>query len=389
MKKVILLISLSLLLSNCGQNRENKNSNIPIQNNLEALKAKKDELTAKINTVNSELNKINAAIEKMTINEKRVLITALDLKAVNFEHTIEIQANIKTRQNLDLYPEFVGKLNRVFIKEGQSVKKGALLAKIDDAGLQEQLDQIKLQLDLAKTTFERTERLWNQKIGSEMMYLEAKTRFEGQKKQLDQMKRQLAKTKIYAPFNGTIDQIFSNEGANVAPGITPILRIVNLNKMYVEADVPENYLTSITKGSKARVQIPVLGKSQSTLIRQIGNYIRPSNRTFRVEASLENPNKEIKPNLNAKLSITDYINSEAIMVPRRAVRSNSQGQNYVFILSNPEGENKFIASKKFVQLGKTKNEMIEIIKGVSIGDLLIDEGVSLLEPNQKVKRIEL
>ena len=389
MKKVILLISLSLLLSNCGQNRENKNSNIPIQNNLEALKAKKDELTAKINTVNLELNKINAAIEKMTINEKRVLITALDLKAVNFEHTIEIQANIKTRQNLDLYPEFVGKLNRVFIKEGQSVKKGALLAKIDDAGLQEQLDQIKLQLDLAKTTFERTERLWNQKIGSEMMYLEAKTRFEGQKKQLDQMKRQLAKTKIYAPFNGTIDQIFSNEGANVAPGITPILRIVNLNKMYVEADVPENYLTSITKGSKARVQIPVLGKSQSTLIRQIGNYIRPSNRTFRVEASLENPNKEIKPNLNAKLSIIDYINPEAIMVPRRAVRSNSQGQNYVFILSNPEGENKFITSKQFVQLGKTKNEMIEIIKGVSKGDLLIDEGVSLLEPNQKVKRIEL
>jgi multidrug efflux pump subunit AcrA (membrane-fusion protein) len=159
--------------------------------------------------------------------------------------------------------------------------------------------------------------------------------------------------------------------------------------MYVEADVPENYLTSITKGSKARVQIPVLGKSQSTLIRQIGNYIRPSNRTFRVEASLENPNKEIKPNLNAKLSIIDYINPEAIMVPRRAVRSNSQGQNYVFILSNPEGENKFIASKQFVQLGKTKNEMIEIIKGVSKGDLLIDEGVSLLEPNQKVKRIEL
>jgi len=100
--------------------------------------------------------------------------------------------------------------------------------RIDDAGLQEQLDQIKLQLDLAKTTFERTERLWNQKIGSEMMYLEAKTRFEGQKKQLDQMKRQLSKTKIYAPFNGTIDQIFSNEGANVAPGITPILRIVNM-----------------------------------------------------------------------------------------------------------------------------------------------------------------
>lgn len=388
MKKSILFIGLSLLMFRCGQPSEVSKENVSSPSSLEALQVQKDKLTQQINTATTALEEVNAAIDQMTNNEKRVLVTALAVEAVNFEHTIEVQANVKTRQNLDLYPEYNGKLVSIYVKEGQSVKKGALLAKIDDAGLKEQLDQIELQLNLAETTFERTERLWNQKIGSEMMYLEAKTRYEAQKKQLAQMRRQLAKTKIYAPFNGTIDQVFANQGANVAPGVTPILRIVNLNSMYVEADVPENYLTSVTKGSKAVVEIPVLGQSQMTRIRQTGSYIQPSNRTFRVEAPLDNPNGDIKPNLVAKLNVIDYTNPEALMVPRRILRQNAEGVYFVFALSNSEGENSYAAEQRFVELGKSKNEMIEITQGISQGDLLIDEGVSLLEPNQKVKRIE-
>jgi len=388
MKKSILFISLSLLMFRCGQPSEVSKENVSSPSSLEALQVQKDKLTQQINTATTALEEVNAAIDQMTNNEKRVLVTALAVEAVNFEHTIEVQANVKTRQNLDLYPEYNGKLVSIYVKEGQSVKKGAPLAKIDDAGLKEQLDQIELQLNLAETTFERTERLWNQKIGSEMMYLEAKTRYEAQKKQLAQMRRQLAKTKIYAPFNGTIDQVFANQGANVAPGVTPILRIVNLNSMYVEADVPENYLTSVTKGSKAVVEIPVLGQSQITSIRQTGSYIQPSNRTFRVEAPLDNPNGDIKPNLVAKLNVIDYTNPEALMVPRRILRQNAEGVYFVFALSNSEGENSYAAEQRFVELGKSKNEMIEITQGISQGDLLIDEGVSLLEPNQKVKRIE-
>ena len=388
MKKSILFIGLSLLMFRCGQPSEVSKENVSSPSSLEALQVQKDKLTQQINTATTALEEVNAAIDQMTNNETLVLVTALAVEAVNFEHTIEVQANVKTRQNLDLYPEYNGKLVSIYVKEGQSVKKGALLAKIDDAGLKEQFDQIELQLNLAETTFERTERLWNQKIGSEMMYLEAKTRYEAQKKQLAQMRRQLAKTKIYAPFNGTIDQVFANQGANVAPGVTPILRIVNLNSMYVEADVPENYLTSVTKGSKAVVEIPVLGQSQITSIRQTGSYIQPSNRTFRVEAPLDNPNGDIKPNLVAKLNVIDYTNPEALMVPRRILRQNAEGVYFVFALSNSEGENSYAAEQRFVELGKSKNEMIEITQGISQGDLLIDEGVSLLEPNQKVKRIE-
>lgn len=388
MKKSILFIGLSFLMFRCGQPSEVRKENVSSPSSLEALQVQKDKLTQQINTATTALEEVNAAIDQMTNNEKRVLVTALAVEAVNFEHTIEVQANVKTRQNLDLYPEYNGKLVSIYVKEGQSVKKGAPLAKIDDAGLKEQLDQIELQLNLAETTFERTERLWNQKIGSEMIYLEAKTRYEAQKKQLAQMRRQLAKTKIYAPFNGTIDQVFANQGSNVAPGVTPILRIVNLNSMYVEADVPENYLTSVTKGSKAVVEIPVLGQSQITSIRQTGSYIQPSNRTFRVEAPLDNPNGDIKPNLVAKLNVIDYTNPEALMVPRRILRQNAEGVYFVFALSNSEGENSYAAEQRFVELGKSKNEMIEITQGISQGDLLIDEGVSLLEPNQKVKRIE-
>ena len=388
MKKVILLVSLSLSLIQCGQKNETplKAANLPVS--LDELTVQKDRYIQQINTLTLELNQVNSAIEKLTVNEKRVLVSAIALKTSAFEHAIDIQANIKTRQNLQLYPELGGKLEKIIVKEGQEVKKGTLLAVIDDAGFQEQIDQMQLQLDLAKTTFERTARLWEQKIGSEMMFLEAKTRYEAQKKQLDQMKKQLAKAKIYAPFDGIIDEIFANQGSNVAPGMSPILRIVNLKSMYVEADVPENYLTAITKGSKAVVEIPVLNLTLNTTIRQTGSFVQPSNRTFRIEAPLENATGQIKPNLNAKLSVIDYINPNAILVPLRTIRENAEGENYVFVLTDPEGDNNYIAKQRFVTLGKTKNEMIEITEGISENDLLVDEGVGLLVPDQKVKRIE-
>lgn len=388
MKKIIYTLGISFLLINCSQEMvDTSNTNGVEGINLEELNIQKANYTQQINDLKLELEKINSAIDALGSSEKRTLITAFITETQSFEHQIEIQANIKTRQNVLIYPEFAGRLITLKVVEGQNVKKGNLLALIDDAGITDQLDQMILQLNLAKTTFERTQRLWDQKIGSEMMYLEAKTRYKAAQKQVSQIKQQLAKTKIYAPFNGVIDEIQARLGSNLIPGITPVLRIVNLNTMFAESDVPENYLSNITKGSKAKVSIPALNQIQNTEIHQTGNFITPSNRTFRVEARLENPEGLIKPNLNARLSVMDYFNPEAIMIPLRVVREDAKNQPYVFVLSKPEKDNGFTTEQRMVTLGKTKEEMVEIIDGLTTGELVVEEGVSLLVTNQKVKRI--
>jgi len=389
MKKTIISLSFSLLLMACGQETEKAVSSITVnKGTLDELQIQKANYTLQIKELTLALDSLNQKLEKMSGGQKRVLVTALEIKSQIFNHTIEIQANIKTRQNLQLFPEFGGRLNQILVKEGQEVKKGTLLAVIDDAGLQDQLDQMKLQLQLVKTTFERTQRLWDQKIGSEMMYLEAKTRFKSQQKQVAQMRNQLSKTRIYAPFSGVIDEIIARKGSALTPGMTPIMRIVNLDNMYVESDVPENYLANITKGSFAKVLIPVLNETQNTLVRQTGNFIQPNNRTFRVEAPIKNPTGMIKPNLNARISIVDYSNPEALMIPFRVIRENAKGDSFVFILTGQEQDNEYITEQRFVTLGMSKNEFVEITKGLNTEDLIVDEGVSLLVTGQKVKRIE-
>ena len=389
MKKTIIFLNFLLLLLACGQETEKTVSSITAnKDTLDELQIQKTIYTRQINELSLALDSLNQKLEKMSGSQKRVLVTAIEIKPQIFNHTIEIQANIKTRQNLQLFPEFGGRLNQILVEEGQEVKRGTLLAVIDDAGLQDQLDQMKLQLYLAKTTFERTQRLWDQKIGSEMMYLEAKTRFKSQQKQVAQMRDQLSKTKIYAPFSGVIDEIIARKGSALAPGMTPVMRIVNLDNMYVESDVPENYLANITKGSLAKVSIPVLNETQNTVVRQTGNFIQPDNRTFRVEAPIKNPTGMIKPNLNARLSIVDYSNPEALMIPIRVIRENSKGDSFVFILTGQEENNGYITEQRFVTLGMSKDELVEITKGVNTEDLIVDEGVSLLVTGQKVKRIE-
>ena len=386
-KKILSLLLLFFINNGCNYDKEKEQKKEFEKSNIEFLESEKNKIVTKIDQLNETLKKINSSIDKITNNQKVPLVTGIKISSETFNHKIEIQANINTRQNLILFPELSGKLKELYVNEGQQVKKGQLLAVIDDSGLNEELETLKIQFSLSKTNFEKTERLWNKKIGSEMKYLESKAKYESQQKMVDQMKKRLLKTKIIAPFKGVIDEIKGKKGQILTPYVTPILRIINLDKMYVEALVPENHLPNIKTGSEAVVNIPVLKSSQKTKINQTGNYINPNNRTFRIEAPLNNSNNMIKPNLAAKILITDYYNKNAIMIPTKIINENAEGQPYIFKLLKTDENSIYRTKKIFIELGKSTNEKTEILNGIKVDDIIIDEGSTTVDDDQKVKNI--
>ena len=388
MKKIKYTLYVIALAIGCSGDQSVTTSDLIRAKDLNGLKTQKEEKLKFLNALKAELNQINAAILNLDPSEKLALISTFKVKPENFDHYIEIQANIKTRQNVLLYPEYTGTLKKIYVEEGQEVKKGKLLAQIDDAGLKNQLEQLQIQAALSKTTFERTQRLWDQNIGAEMQLLQAKATYESQLKSIAQLKKQLQRTRILAPFSGTIDEIVANTGANLLPGQTPVMRIVDLKKMYTEASVPERYLSQIKKGTTATVKIPMLDREYPTTVRQTGNFINPNNRSFRVETPLPNPDEMIKPNLSCKLKINDYSNPEALMIPLRIIKENAIGKKYIFKLT-PDGKDQVYRTEQvFVKLGKKSIEKVEILEGIQAGDLLVNEGATIVENNQRVKNIQ-
>jgi RND family efflux transporter MFP subunit len=388
MKKIIHALYIIAFIIGCSGNQSVSTTELIEAKDLNGLKTQKEDKLKTLNALKMELSQINAAIANLDPSEKLALISMFEVKPENFDHHIEIQANIKTRQNVLLYPEYNGTLKKVYVEEGQKVKKGKLLAQIDDAGLKNQLEQLQIQARLSKTTYERTQRLWNQNIGSEMNLLQAKATYESQLKTVAQLKKQLQRTQILAPFSGTIDEIVANTGANLLPGQTPVMRIVNLKKMYTEASVPERYLEQVKKGTSATVKIPMLDREYATTIRQTGNFINPNNRSFRVETLLPNPDEMIKPNLSCKLKINDYSNPEALMIPMRIVKENANGKKYIFKLKSDVKDQVYRTEQTFVRLGKNSMDKVEVLEGIQAGDLLVDEGATIVENNQRVKNIQ-
>lgn len=387
MKKVIYALLTAFAVA-CSGDQAPLTQDLIAAKDLGGLKTHKEQKLKILNALKIELNQINTAILDLDPSEKLKLISMIEIKPENFDHYIEIQANIKTRKNVLLYPKYNGTLKKVYVKEGQKVKKGKLLAQIDDAGLKNQLEQLEIQTALLKTIYDRTQRLWDQNIGSEIQLLQAKATYEGQLKTIKQLKKQLERTQILAPFSGTIDEIIANTGANLFPGQTPVMRVVNLKEMYAEANVPERYLSQIKTGISASVEIPMLDRKYQTSIRQTGSFINPNNRSFRIETPIPNPDEMIKPNLTCKLKINDYNNTEALMVPLRLIRENADGEKYIFKLKSDGKNEVYRTEQMFVKLGGKSLEKVEVLEGLKIGDLIVDEGATTVENNQRVKNIQ-
>jgi RND family efflux transporter MFP subunit len=388
MKSIFVILITTLILSSCGNNKNQSLEDILASNNLEQIRKKKSELDTEKQKISSDLKQLEAKIKELDPQEKIPLVTTFAINEVVFNHYIELQGNVSTKQNLVIYPEFSGFLSRVYVKEGQHVSKGQILAKIDDGGLSQQVAQLQIQVDLAKTTFERQERLWNQKIGSEIQYLQAKSSYESQQKAVSQLQKQVDKTIVRAPFSGTIDDVITEQGSVVAPGQSQLFRIVNLKNMYIEVDVPENYIPTVVSGKDVQVDFPILGKTMDAKVRQAGNFINPANRTFKIEVPVSNKGKSIKPNLTAKLKINDYTNPKAILIPQNIISENAQGQQYVYTIINKDN-NKAKAQRVIIKTGKTQGDFIEVLFGLQHGNEIINEGARSVKDGQEVKILEV
>jgi len=382
MKKTIYLSVGIFLLNACGEPKKQTLEQLIEKGSLEQLQEKRKELVIEMGNNSQDLSKINQAITILDTTQKKALVSVFEAKSSLFEHYTSVQATVKTDQNMVLMPEFNGKVQKILVKEGETVQKGQILAVIDDGGLKEQLEVLRSQFLLSKTLFERQERLWKQNIGSEIAYLQAKTAYKSQLKSKEQLESKLDKTRVRAPFSGVVDHVIIEEGNLVTPGQSPLFRIINFRNMFVHASVPENYLTTINKNTKVTVEIPVLNLEFEARVTKKGNNINTENRSFRVEVKVPDNLEKISPNLNAKMLLNDYSNANALLVPQSVVSENASNQEYVFIANDNR------AQQVFVETGRTQGKWIEIVSGLKPGMRVIEEGARFVRDQQPIKIIE-
>ncbi|MCB0737934.1 MAG: efflux RND transporter periplasmic adaptor subunit [Bacteroidetes bacterium] len=344
------------------------------------LKDKKTELKK----LETEIDSLEAEIAKLDSSHhetKHTLVMAANPRKGVFRHFIQIPGRADSRQNIVVSAESMGNITRIVGEEGQMVKKGQVLASIESEVVSTQINELKTRLDLATQLYEKQKRLWDQKIGSEVQYLQAKNNKESLEASIKSLQAQQRNSSIIAPINGYVDRVFIREGQLVNMG-SPAFRVVDLNNIRVEIEVSEAYIGQFEKGDTAYLKFPSIDKEYKAPIKTIGQVVSADDRTFLVEVELDNKDGKIKPNVLADVRIVTYKNKEAIILPTSLVQQG-KSDDYVYVVSTEN--NATIAKKQTIKVGMSYNGKSEILEGLSTKDLVITQGGRIVSNGEPIE----
>ncbi len=321
----------------------------------------------------SELKKTIAKLEKDLADGKKegaIKVVATAVEPNLYEHFVDVTGKVEADQNIIISPEAAGKIVSIEVKEGDRVRKGTVLARLNTEMTERSLAQIEINLKLATTTFERQADLWKQNIGSEMEYLQAKSNKDALEQQKEALQAQLDLAIVRAPIDGVVDEVIQKQGEMAGPQL-PFARLVNIEQVYITADVSEIYLQEVKAGDKVSVEFPVIGKNIEAKIYRASSVIDPGSRTFRVRIDLNNSSNEIKPNMLAILKLRTFAAENAIIVPSILVKKDFSGE-FVFVAEQVDGELR--AKKRYIETGIKDNNNTLVVKGIEPGDKIITKG---------------
>ena len=363
-KSILSILTVSVLLVACQ----------PEQDALTTKRAELKEKTELLRTLQSEIATLQDEVETLSPEKKRdsVMVKVDPIEIQPFSRKVNIQGSVVSDETVYASSEMGGRILSVNVKEGQQISRGALVATVDMETVQLQINEMQTSLDLANTVYERQKRLWDQEIGSEIQYLQAKNNKERLEKSLATMRKQLSKKNVYAPISGVVNKEFASAGEVAGPG-TPIVEILDSRKVKVKADVPEQYLATIRKGQKVKLNFPALGKEVDSQVSLIGASIDPANRTFEIEMRLSNAGGMYKPNLLAEIEFVDFTQDEAVVIPLELLQEEVSGRKYVYV-SKKDEEGRDIAAKAYITLGASYEGSVIVEEGLSAGDKLVTVG---------------
>jgi membrane fusion protein, multidrug efflux system len=341
---------------------------------LAELKQQEATLKQEIAKLEKETQKTDTTARK----KKSVIVSAV--RDTVFEHYIDVQGSIDARENVSVSSKLPGIVTAIYVKEGQHVSKGQTLAQVDDQILRANMAELRTQLDLSTTMFEKQQNLWNQKIGSEVQYLNAKNQKESLERKMSTLNDQMSQARIISPINGTVDAVIIKLGDNAAPG-SPAFRVVNGSDLRVIANVAEAYASKIKTGDQVVLDFPDISKNIRTKIGFASKVIDPTSRTIKIEVPLQN-DAELRPNMIARLKIIDYVAPKAIVIPVNIIQY-SLGNPYVIVAQNQSG--KMIAKRREIELGRTYNDKAEIKSGLQAGEQIVTIGYQGLNDNDLIQ----